>query len=90
MSMGKAERRAAKAGLNERGLLTKSQAAEYLSIGETKLKELIATNVIVPIDMRGMLRIKRADLDEFIDECPSAMTPSRRAKRAVTTNGATQ
>lgn len=78
MKKTKSERKATGAPINERGLLTKSQAADYLSIGVSSLDRLISVGEIVPIRLGdNSPRIKRLDLDDWIETRPKAIRRPR-------------
>ncbi len=55
-------------------LLTLSEAANYLNVGETTIKRLRATEEISSVRIRGsIIRYRRVDLDKFIEELPEAV-----------------
>lgn len=52
-------------------LLTRSQAARYLNVGESTIKSLRAAGEISSVLVREkIVRYRRSDLDKFIDELP--------------------
>lgn len=55
------------APINERALLTKQQAADYLSVSLTRVKQWIANGDIRPTRIGSSVRLRRERLDELID-----------------------
>ena len=52
-------------------LLTKQQAAYYLSTSETGIRDLIRENKLTPIDDGGKrTKIRREDLDAYVKSLP--------------------
>jgi hypothetical protein len=58
--------------LNERGLLSAQDAADYLSISLRKFQQIVADKncVIKPRRLGVSVRFRLVDLDSFIDELP--------------------
>lgn len=65
----KAERIAASAPINQRALLTRAMAADYLSIGQSMFRAFEASGDIVglPIGTGKEKRYRRMDLDALIE-----------------------
>ncbi len=53
-------------------LLTRREAAAFLSVSERKLDQLVAAGQIPRAKIGASVRILRADLDKFIEERKSA------------------
>lgn len=53
-------------------LLTLSDAANYLGVGETVIKQLRASEQISSVKIREkLIRFRRVDLDKFIEQLPA-------------------
>jgi excisionase family DNA binding protein len=48
-------------------LLTVAQAAEYLSVGRTRVYDLMRTGQLKSVKLGSSRRVARAALDEFLD-----------------------
>ena len=56
-------------------LMSREQAAAYLSVGLDQLRSLIADGQVKPVMIPGStksLKFRRYDLDRFVDNLPSA------------------
>ncbi len=55
-------------------LLTRADAASYLGVGETVIKQLRAAEEITSVRVRQkIIRYRRVDLDRFISELPEGI-----------------
>ena len=50
--------------------LRREAAAEYIGVSPRKLDELQRRSEIIPIDVDGMKRFRRSELDRYIDTRP--------------------
>lgn len=50
--------------------LRREDAALYIAVSPRKLDELQARSEIIPIDVDGMKRFRRSELDRYIDTRP--------------------
>lgn len=74
-------------------LLSRDQAAEYLSIGLTQLGRLIASDEIKPVQIPGNdrdLKFKRVDLDKFIERLSYATSSKKVGLRKSLTRKASE
>lgn len=56
-------------------LMTTAEACEYLSIGETTLRQLRASRQLPSVTIKGgsLVRFRRSDLDLFIERLPEGI-----------------
>lgn len=66
----KAERIAERTPINQRALLNRAMAADYLSVSETFFRSLESSKDVqgIPIGTGKERRYRRADLDELIEK----------------------
>lgn len=68
--------------------MDRADAAEYLSVSEATLKRLVASDVIKPVILKGMVRFRRYDLDAFIDHLPNGNASNHVRRRQERTAAA--
>jgi hypothetical protein len=81
----KAEKQAASAPINQRALLTRRMAADYLSIGLPLFDQYRASGDIkgIPIASGKEERYRRSDLDDLIEAMASRSTNIDRVKAGI-------
>ena len=76
--------RAADVPPSERLLLTIPEVAEHLGVSERQVKYLIAASDLRVIKIRASTRVKRRELERYLDALDASQNvSSRRRKRAV-------
>jgi excisionase family DNA binding protein len=63
--------------------LTREQAMEYLNVGETLFKSLVASGQIRPVRIKSLIRYRRTDLDQFVAELEEGKGEFRNRKVTV-------
>jgi hypothetical protein len=81
----KAERMASSAPINQRALLTRKMAADYLSIGLPLFDQYQASGDIkgIPIASGKEKRYRRSDLDDLIEAIADQSTNIDRTKAGI-------
>jgi excisionase family DNA binding protein len=77
----KADRIAKGRPINERALLTKQDAADYLSVSLSTFKRFVTNRDIKPIHVVSRAMFRRTDLDELIDKLATGETAYQKAIR---------
>ncbi len=62
-------------------LLSTGQAAERIGIGKTKLLVLVRTGRLPCVMFDGRIRVRVADIDEFIDALPKGYQPGKQVRQ---------
>lgn len=81
----KAAKRAASAPINERALLTRRMACDYLSMGGDAFRAYESMGDItgIPFGSGRELRFRRSELDDLIDRMADQTTNLDRKKQSV-------
>lgn len=68
-------------------LMDNTQAADYLSVSVRTLKEMSdpGVGIVKPVVLKGLIRYRKRDLDELIDELPSSNSPGQIRRRQAKT-----
>ncbi len=62
-------------------LLSTGQAAARLGVGKTKLLQLVRTGRLPCKMFDGRIRIRVADIDEFVDAMPKGYQPGKQVRQ---------